>query len=124
MDDEFEPSEDEAQPRMSKDWVPDDAIAALVMDRTVHGEETQEQLARRLLRENLPVAVVGIIHTAQHGENSRIRLDAQKYVVERVLGKVGDDAFGADASPLDDFSKAMTAAAEAYANAQSSKPQE
>lgn len=103
-------------PGMSSSWVPDDALKALVTERTLHDDESEEMLARRLLRENLPTAVLGIIHTAQHGESSRIRLDAQKYITERVLGRVGDDAYGADTSPVEAFMKMFAGQVEEHAN--------
>ena len=74
-------------------WKNDDAVAALVHERTMSPDESNEAMARRLLQENVTVAVLGLVHTAQHGASERLRLDAQKYIVERVLGKVGDDAY-------------------------------
>lgn len=88
-------------------WVPDDALNALVTERTIHPDEDNETTARRLLRENVGAAVLGIVHTAVHGSNERVRLDAQKYVVERVLGRVGDDAYGAT-NPVADFISEVT----------------
>lgn len=82
-------------------WIPDEALNSLVAERTVHPDESEEQLTRRLFRENSSSAALGIIHIAVYGTNERTRLDASKYVVERVLGKVGDDAFDAEKSPLE-----------------------
>jgi sensor histidine kinase regulating citrate/malate metabolism len=96
-------------------WVPEDALANLTSERTLNPAETEEQLARRLLKENVPQAVLAIIHTSQHGTSERVRLDASKYIVERVLGKVGDDAYG-EISPLTKFLDQMASDAEAHAN--------
>lgn len=106
----FSPDAEDVPSQLSKEWVPEDALSSLVTERTLNPEESEEQTARRLLRENLPAAVLGIVHTSIHGENSRIRLDAQKYITERVLGRIGDDAFGADISPVDEFANSMQAA--------------
>lgn len=92
---------------MDDSWVPDDALSSLVTERTIHPEENDEATARRLLRENVAAVTLGIIHTAIHDPNSRVRLDASKYVVERVLGRVGDDAYGAT-SPVADFISEVT----------------
>ena len=90
-------------PEGNRDWVPDEAMKALVAERDVHPDETPEQTARRLLIENLGPVTLGLIHTALHGSTERTRLDAQKYVMERVLGRVGDDAYGAVDSPIESF---------------------
>ena len=82
-------------------WVPDDALQSLVTERELHEGETEEQMARRLLIENVGAATLSIINVALHGSTERTRLDASKYVVERVLGRVGDDAFGGTRSPAE-----------------------
>lgn len=89
-------------------WVPEAALESLVAEKTVHPEEDHEATARRLFRENVGQVTLGILHTAVHGSNERVRLDAQKYVVERVLGKVGDDAFDGDRSPVASFIEDVT----------------
>jgi len=68
-------------------------LEALKMERSLDPTESAELRARRLFRENLDTAVMGIIKTAAHATNERLRFDAQKYVVERILGRVGDDPF-------------------------------
>ena len=98
-------------------WVADEALASLVSERQVHPEETEEQLTRRLFRENSANAALGIIHIAVHGANERTRLDASKYVIERVLGKVGDDAFQAEKSPLESLMEGVLQQAEAFTTA-------
>jgi len=99
-------------------WVPDDALNALIAERTIHTEEDNEQIARRLLRENVGAAILGIVHTAIHGTNERTRLDAQKYITERVLGRVGDDAYGAT-NPVADFISEVTGFVAAAAGSES-----
>lgn len=96
-------------------WLPDSAIDALNQERTLMSE-TPEQQARRLLKENTPSAVVAIIHIAMHGSNERLRLDAAKYITDRVLGRPGEDVnLGVD-SPLEAALRRMQEAAEAHAN--------
>ena len=71
-------------------WNPQAALNALTCERTVGVEETEEDISRRLFRENLPMATLAITHLAQHAPNERVRLDAAKYVVERNLGRIQD----------------------------------
>lgn len=98
------------------DWVPEAAVEALNMERTLHEDETNEQMSRRLLREAAPIITQGIINTAIRGSTDRVRLDAQKYVLDRVLGKVGDDSYEDNKSPLEKLTELLTRDAEEYAN--------
>ena len=107
----------QGQPQVSSDWVADDALANLSMERQIHPEESVEDTARRLFRENSSVAALSIIHLSRHASTERIRLDASKYVLDRVLGRVGDDAYGQTKDPLEMFIKGV----EEYANAQSNQ---
>ena len=101
-------------PRAQADWVPEEAVANLAMERQVHGgDETDEQISRRLLREAAPQITMGVIHTALHGSTDRVRLDAQRYVLDRVLGKVGDDVYESSKSPLETFAELLQKEAEA-----------
>ena len=103
-------------PADDPDWLPDSAIEALNTERRVHTDETPAQTARRLMHENGPGAALSIIHIALYGSNERLRLDASKYVVDRVLGRVGDDVNQGEDSPLDAALRRMQEAAEAHAN--------
>jgi hypothetical protein len=59
---------------------------------------------------------VSIVHIALYGSSERLRLDAAKYVTDRVLGRVGDDVIIGKNSPLDQLIMNMQKAAEAHAN--------
>lgn len=93
--------------RDDRSYVTDDMLAALNTERSVHPEESEEELSRRLMRENLPAVTMGMVHTALHSTNERVRLDASKYITERVLGKVGEDAF-AGTAPVEDLISEVT----------------
>jgi hypothetical protein len=80
-----------AENEANEGWVPDEALAGLRMERQVRSDESDEEVARRIFLENLPVAALAIVHLAQHSGTERVRLDASKYVVERNLGKIGED---------------------------------
>jgi hypothetical protein len=99
----------------SDEWLPDEQLESLTAERTILGDEDEEATARRVFRENASLIARGIVHTAIHSPNERVRLDAQKYVTERVLGRVGDDAY--ETNPVHALLKALTDDAETYANA-------
>jgi hypothetical protein len=71
-------------------WVPEDALASLTLEQSLRPDETSTERAKRLLIENVDVAAAGMIWSARNSQNERIRHDAQKYVMERVLGRAGD----------------------------------
>jgi hypothetical protein len=97
------------------EWLPDEAVEALNTERTLT-QETAPEMTRRLFRDNAPGAATSIVHVALYGSNERLRLDASKYVVDRVLGRVGEDVIPDKDSPLEAMMKNMMQAAEAHAN--------
>lgn len=105
-----------------KSWVPDDALASLVSERAINPDESEEQLTRRLFKENSASAALQIIHVSHHGTNERTRLDASKYIVERVLGKIGDDKFEGEKNPLEALMEGVLEQAEAFANSPYNHP--
>lgn len=58
------------------------------------------EIARMHLIEQAPFAAAQIAQLAQHASNERVRLDASKYIVERVLGPTGQPTQGVK-SPLE-----------------------
>ena len=62
--------------------------------------ETEEQMARRVFRRALPAAAQTICDIAENSLNDRTRLQAATYIVERNLGKVGDDMAHASGDTL------------------------
>jgi hypothetical protein len=107
---------DKAQPHLDE-WIPERALEALRMERTVTpiNDESNEDLSRRIFRDNAPAAATSIVHIAIHGQNERTRLAAAQYVSDRVLGKPGDDSFGAD-NPIKEFIADVVKKAEDFAN--------
>jgi hypothetical protein len=99
-----------------EEWIPEASLAAIAMEQQVHPDESSEAMTRRLFRENSAAATASIVHIALHGSNERLRLDASKYVVERVLGRVGEDKGTDEEQPLDALVRQMAMAAEAHAN--------
>jgi hypothetical protein len=89
----------------------DDLLSSIKMERTLGpaGSESDEALARRIFKENAPLAAASIAKLALHGQSERTRLDASKYVIERVLGPAGNDTGSSD--PLADFLRGVEALA-------------
>lgn len=110
-------NKDKLRPEQERDWVPEEAIAALRMERTVMDPlGSYEDQARQLFRENAPNAAASIVHLAVHSINERTRLSAAQYVVDRILGKVGDDTFGAEKNPAQALLEGLVRDAEQHAN--------
>jgi hypothetical protein len=72
------------------EWVPEEAIEALNMEKQYRPAETNEEMAERIFEENLPVAAQAVCHLALNAGNSQVRFAAARYVIERKLGKVVD----------------------------------
>lgn len=69
-------------------WVPEEALQNLTLERQFRPSETPEEMAERILKENLPIAAQSVVQLAVHSKSERIRLDAARYVIERNLGRV------------------------------------
>jgi len=77
---------------MSDRHEPTDAeLEAMKLEVSLYPDETEEQTARRVFREALPNAAKAIAEISMNSTNDRTRLAASQYIVERNLGKVGDD---------------------------------
>lgn len=82
-------------------WNPDDKLTSLAEE--IHlSDGSETEAAKRIFKESAVLAAHAICHIAVYDENSRIRLDAAKYVVERNLGKLGDPTGGNDSDDLFD----------------------
>jgi hypothetical protein len=89
---------------MSDEYEFDQArLDALNLEANLFPNETSEVTARRLMRENLVAVTQRIVGIALNSTSDRTALDASKYVMERVLGKVGDDAALASDNKLSMF---------------------
>lgn len=70
-------------------WVPEKAVKDLEMEKVLHGNESHVEMAKRLFRENLPMAAMSINHMALYSPREEIRLAAAKYVTEQAMGTPG-----------------------------------
>jgi hypothetical protein len=93
----------------SDEWIADDAIEALAMEKDLRPAESNEELAERIFDENLPVAAQAICYLARHSGNAQTRMRAAVYVVERKMGRVGDPNVVKKANdPLLEFVKGVS----------------
>lgn len=93
---------------LDNEWIPEQALRNLNGEQAIYGDETQEQTAQRLLRENLPIATAAIIHLALYSRNEKIRFDASKYVTERTLGPLSAAVQSGDTNELLELVREMT----------------
>lgn len=85
-------NEQEAELQRRRAWDADRVIADLAHEQSAF-RLTEEQLAAKLLKEALPLAVASVVHLSQFGETEKMRFDASKYLIDRNLGtptKEGD----------------------------------
>ena len=73
---------------LGKRWDPDEALTALkseatIMDVDLHDPVQVGEAVDQIFREHAPVVALGMVHTALHEPNPKVRTDAQKFVLER-----------------------------------------
>jgi hypothetical protein len=73
-----------------KEWDPDEALASLKSETDIMHDGNPKATADKILTENVAAAASQMIWSALHSPNEKIRMDASKYVLERVLGPVKD----------------------------------
>lgn len=74
-------------------WVTEEDVKALELERDIMGTD-EEQQAVQILKDNLPSVVHGIVKLARTAQSETVRLNAQKYVIDRNLGKIQDPDTG------------------------------
>ena len=78
-------------------WDPKEALRSLTTEKMM--DEEPEDTARRLFKENLPLAATSIVHLAVHCGNEKTRLTAAQYIIDRGFGRptnTGDSAAATD----------------------------
>lgn len=100
------------------EWSAAKALSALKMEEALANNMTPAQIAKKLLNENLPIAVMAICHIAQFSDSEPIRFNAAKFIVERTMGP-SERVTPEDAGhrfAWDDIYDKVTTDAENYAN--------
>jgi hypothetical protein len=74
------------------DWMPEEELAALAAapEPSTMTVRQAEAIAMEIFRDNLPLAAQVIAEIATNSESERNRLQASKYIVERVMGRTPD----------------------------------
>ena len=86
------------------DWIPEDELRLLQNQPKISpSAQDNEKLAMQIFRDNLPVAAEVIGDLMANGEKESTRLNAAKYVVERVMGRTPDNAGQAQGDVWDDL---------------------
>jgi len=79
------------EPRVPKqhaddDWIDWGVADAIGMERRMAPAESAAALAQRLIEERAPQAVLVVSKLADNSDSDKVRLDAAKYILDRVLG--------------------------------------
>jgi hypothetical protein len=86
------------------DWIPEDELKLLQSQpKASPSLQDNEKLAMQIFRDNLPLAAEVIGDLMVNGEKESTRLNAAKYITERVLGRVGENATGAGGDVWDNL---------------------
>ena len=84
-----------------QEWDVEDALRSMEVERQIHQDQTPSEIATRIFDENMVPSALAIVHLAQHSPNEKIRMDAAKYVLERILGRIGDESKSSETNPLE-----------------------
>lgn len=83
-----------------EEWVPSKAVEELTLKRALADVEDPVKMAADLFRESLPLAVMGLTHTAIYEPNVVVRTAAQKYVIDRSMGTTASPSKLPDDKPV------------------------
>lgn len=87
-----------------KDWDPEHDLAALTQEVDVTGK-SEDAIAADIIRDAAPIAARSIVHIAMYSLDERKRLEAAKYIIDRRLGRVGEEKkdHEGEKTPLEDL---------------------
>jgi hypothetical protein len=105
-------------PTSYKDWDVEQALADAVSERTLLSTSYEEQ-TKRHLDQAAPAAAMSIVNIALYSHDERRKLDASKYVVDRLLGRIGEEKQSAQGNPLEALLGDVVRTAEELANGSS-----
>jgi hypothetical protein len=72
-------------PRIAKkNWDPDSMLDEIMLESQYDQHDAAASVARRL-REHGMIAAESMAHLATHAGNEKVRMDASKYIIEKVL---------------------------------------
>src|SRR5689334_1601338 len=82
--------------RYSEEWLPEAMIDALITERAVEPEMSDEEYARLILMRSAPKAAQSVAWLSMYSNNEQIRLKASQFILDGVLtgnfkGSGGED---------------------------------
>jgi hypothetical protein len=111
----FEDEEDDAPfptvPGYSNSHSRTNHSANLELEQSLYPNEDPVQRAKRLLKEAADGAAATLVEIALHGSTEKLRLDAAKTILDRVIGPVSQVQPTDDESPLERMLKDLEHAA-------------
>lgn len=96
-------NENDENQRPGKEWIPDDALESMIMERSLHSGENNVKTSRRLIDENIPIVTQAMLHLAIHSASERIRFDASRYLMDRSLGRASEESVAPESTPVSEF---------------------
>jgi len=72
--------------RDSQEWISDEALAAINMERILEPDKTHEEIAREILMSSAPMAAKSVAWLSAHASAEQVRLAASKYIIDGVVG--------------------------------------
>lgn len=86
------------------DWMPEAELRMLQnQPKIAPSVKDNEKIAMAIFRDNVALAAEIIGDLAINGEKESTRLNASKYIVERVMGKIGEQTGGDKGDVWDDL---------------------
>jgi hypothetical protein len=75
---------------LSTEWDSKAALESLVAETIDVYQGDTVKHAEMILHDNVALAALMIVHTIKHSPDEKKRLEASKYLIERVIGKAGE----------------------------------
>lgn len=81
--------QDVSSSRFDDGWLPDKCTELINAEVAMApaGKIDYESMAKQIMLENLPRVAASMVHIAMYDTNSATRLNAAKYLIDRVLGR-------------------------------------
>lgn len=74
---------------MGLDWVPDQILESIALERVMEPKVSAEEEVREELKSRALAAAKSIAYLSIHSPTERVRLEASKYIIDQVIGKPG-----------------------------------
>ena len=85
----------------ASEWVTQADLDLIKCETIENPDVTPEDLSIKFQRNALPEVTLGVLRIAKHHPDARLRLDASKYVMDRILGKPGTYITTGDDLPVE-----------------------